>query len=202
MIAPQASQEGFCDVAVEEIMAFHDRVDAGTADGRDLHRDRLAGVAQRYDASPDLTAVVDRYREVLVAHSVPLPGAGELLRELKRRGIKLGMVTNAYDVQEQRLRVRHAFPGIAWDALVVAAECSQPKPDRAPFDEVLRRLDCAAANGIYVGDIPRYDVPGALAVGMRAVIVAEHPGVVAEAHALGAESVSRLDELLAVLCGE
>lgn len=117
-----------------------------------------------------------------------------MLDALAAAGCRLGVVTNAYDGKEARARIAHAFPGAHFDSIVVAAECSAPKPDPAPFLRARREVG-RTGPAVYVGDLPRYDVPGARAVGLDVVIVTSDATRHAEALRLGARVAPNLEAL-------
>lgn len=198
--APAVPPEVFLDVAVEEIVAFHARVDAGLENPLDLHRVRFGRLRHRFGmTSTPTSALVHRYLAELFARTVPVAGARAVLRRLRTDGTRIAIVSNAYDAGEQRGRISACFPEIDFDAIVIAAECAAPKPDRAPFDRLLALLDASAAEGLYVGDLPEYDVPGARAVGLRTVIVSGSVQARARAVAMGAQVCASLPGLIGVL---
>mgnify|MGYP001063685030 FL=1 len=90
------------------------------------------------------------------------------LLELAKRGIKLGVVSDAPRAQVwQRLcslGLQHVF-----DAVVTFDDTQVRKPDPAPFREVLRRLAVEPADSLMVGDWPERDVVGGKSLGMRTV---------------------------------
>ncbi len=100
-----------------------------------------------------------------------MAGADELLRQLRARSIPVAIVSNAYDADEQRARIKRAFPHIDFAAIVIGSECAAPKPYRAPFDRLVDLLGGQTEHGVYIGDIPAYDIPGAAAIGLDTLIV-------------------------------
>ncbi|MEL4357485.1 MULTISPECIES: hypothetical protein [unclassified Luteococcus] len=77
------------DGTLTEIMAFHRRVEQGSADPLAMHRERFGALIGRFGSSVSVLEVVDRYREALLSHTLPLPGAAELLTGLAARGVRL-----------------------------------------------------------------------------------------------------------------
>jgi FMN phosphatase YigB (HAD superfamily) len=55
---------------------------------------------------------------------------------------------------------------------VASAELGRAKPDPAAFASALELAGVPAAAALHAGDSPREDVEGALAAGLRAVLVA------------------------------
>ncbi|WP_119674668.1 HAD family hydrolase [Deinococcus sp. RM] len=93
---PDVPQAAFEDRAVDEIMAFHGRVEAGLADPLRQDAERLG----RTLAASGVTLTEEHlglYTRALVAATVPMPGAAELLRDLRGAGVRLALLSNAYD---------------------------------------------------------------------------------------------------------
>lgn len=103
-------------------------------------------------------------------HFEPYPETVEVLDALRARGHALAVVSN-WDVS---LHDVLAATGLAErvDAVVTSAELGAGKPDPRPFAAALAALDAPAAGALHAGDTPDEDVAGALAVGVRPVLVA------------------------------
>jgi putative hydrolase of the HAD superfamily len=90
-----------------------------------------------------------------------------VLDELRHAGLKIGLVSNsARDV--------HAFAshhGLAIDAGISSFHHGKTKPHASIFRAVLDLLEVAPAEAAMVGDTIDADVEGAVAIGMRAVLV-------------------------------
>jgi HAD superfamily hydrolase (TIGR01509 family) len=91
-----------------------------------------------------------------------------LLESLRGRGLKLGLVSNAFDPPDL-LHRDLAQLGIAErvDAAVFSSEIGRRKPDPAIFRHALERLGVAAERTLFVGDTLATDVAGADALGMH-----------------------------------
>src|SRR5829696_611264 len=92
------------------------------------------------------------------------------LRELRRRGIRLVVVSN-WDVS---LHERLAETGLAplVDGAVASAEAGCAKPDSAIFALGLALAGAAPEEAWHAGDSPEADVAGAMGAGIRPVLVA------------------------------
>jgi putative hydrolase of the HAD superfamily len=101
---------------------------------------------------------------------VAYPDAAPALRALRAAGLRLVVVSN-WDVS---LHDRLAETGLAplVDGAIASAELGHAKPDRAIFEHALSLAGAAAAEALHAGDSPDADVEGALAAGLRAVLVA------------------------------
>jgi phosphoglycolate phosphatase len=121
---------------------------------------------------PSLTAgLLDRYRETYLAPGgtpvLPFPGVEQALAELRRGGLKLGVVTNTLDrfmrMLLQRTGLAHLF-----DTVVSADTLPQRKPDPAPLLHACSALAVAPDRTLFVGD-SRNDAEAAQAAGMRMI---------------------------------
>ncbi|SCG58355.1 HAD-IA family hydrolase [Micromonospora halophytica] len=128
---------------------------------------------------------------------VPLPGAPELLGELRRRGVGLAVATG-----RSGARARHVLDLVGMlplvDHVVGSDEVRRPKP--AP-DIVLRALELLAvrpADALMVGDAPA-DLASAHAAGVVAVAALWGESDPRTLRAAGPDvTLARVDELLAL----
>ena len=93
-----------------------------------------------------------------------------LLESLRARGLRLAIVSNAFD-PGWLLRRDLEQLGLAErvDHAVFSSEVGKRKPDAAIFRGALDALGVDAGRALFVGDRLREDVEGAAAVGMRTV---------------------------------
>ena len=98
-------------------------------------------------------------------------GTHALLDGLRARGLRLGLVSNAYD-PGWLLRRDLERMGLAdrFDAAVFSSEVGKRKPHPAIFEHVLEALGVAPERALFVGDRRLEDVRGAKEVGMRTVL--------------------------------
>jgi len=90
-----------------------------------------------------------------------------VLEALRASGFKLGLLSNtARDLDEF---VTHH--GLTVDAVLTSRAHGKTKPHEAIFKRMLELLGVDAGEAVMVGDTLEDDVEGALAVGMRAVLV-------------------------------
>lgn len=174
--APHAPAAQFLEQAIAEIMAFHARVERGESDPLRMDLERLERTLSTYGVT--LTSQhLALYTAALEKATVPLPGARELLAALRARGLRLALLTNAYDGSAQRRRIRACFPDEPFEVIVVAGETDALKPDPRPFQVMLSALGADASAGVYMGDSPGHDVAGATAAGLRSILVHSHPSI-------------------------
>lgn len=100
-------------------------------------------------------------------------GGWELLEEVRRLGLKLGIVSN----WSPRLPGLLHSLGIAnrVDFVLCSAIERLEKPDPAIFLRALELAGCAPHEALHAGDHPEKDVAGAKGVGLHAVLV-DHAG--------------------------
>lgn len=117
----------------------------------------------------DLAERITRAARSLPREWVVDPDAPPLLAELRRAGYKLGIVSNWDPYLTDVLAgvgLLEAFDFVgASDAVGIA------KPDPAFFDLVLAELGVAPPAALHVGDSPSADVGGALAAGVRPLLL-------------------------------
>lgn len=90
-----------------------------------------------------------------------------VLDVLRAAGLRIGLLSNS----ARDLDVFVAHHGLAVDAVLTSGAHGKTKPHETIFRRMLELLDVAAAEAVMVGDTIEDDVEGALAVGMRAVLV-------------------------------
>ena len=104
--------------------------------------------------------------------TVAIPGAPEIVAGLKRRGYRIGVVSNAEGRVEQDLESA-GYRGLletVVDSHVVGVE----KPDPEIFHIALRRMETEPGSALYVGDLPAVDLEGARAAGIAPVLLDRH----------------------------
>jgi HAD superfamily hydrolase (TIGR01509 family) len=90
-----------------------------------------------------------------------------VLEQLREAGLKLGLVSNS--ARDVRDFARHH--ALAIDAGISSFHHGKTKPHGSIFKAVLDLLEVAPGDAAMVGDTFEDDIEGALAIGMRAVLV-------------------------------
>jgi len=115
-----------------------------------------------------LASGIVSYRRARESELVLYPHAQMTLLELVKRGIRLGVVSDAPRLQVWMrlcsLGLQHVF-----DAVVTFEDTGERKPAPAPFREVLKRLQVDPHEAMMIGDWAERDVVGARSLGMTTV---------------------------------
>ena len=151
-----------------------------------------AGVALTPAAQRAISRLEDYQRTTNLWESVPA-FVPPTLAELRRRGYKLVVVSNANGT------VRRAFQRIGLfelvDIIVDSAEEGLEKPDPRLFEAALKRAGATMSETLHVGDIYHVDVVGARAAGLTPVLVDE-ANLYAEADCHRLTSIAALPSFL------
>ena len=113
------------------------------------------------------------YYEAWDPHTLTDPDAPPLLRELRRRGIKVGVLSNTMwpRAAHERIFIRDEIFDLI-DGAVYSSEIPWVKPHPEAFRAAMAAVGVTdPGECVYVGDRPYDDVHGAKSVGMRAVLV-------------------------------
>jgi putative hydrolase of the HAD superfamily len=122
----------------------------------------MGGAGATYDCALEMTRAWQHAHHFELYDDV-LP----TLDELRRRGLKLGLLSNtSRDLEE--FVVHH---GLAVDAVLTSRVHGKTKPHETIFRALLAKLDVWPEDAAMVGDQLEDDVEGARAIGMRAVLV-------------------------------
>jgi putative hydrolase of the HAD superfamily len=117
------------------------------------------------DFSPALALRLERLRGLLV----PRPDAVSTLRELRRRGFRVGMISNASS-ELSGLWVESAFQP-HFDAVLFSADERMMKPDRRLYARMAELLGVRPAECLFVGDGAYRELQGAAGAGMTPILI-------------------------------
>lgn len=102
------------------------------------------------------------------AHAVAMPGAVELLSQLKAKGFQLAVVSNGGHAT--RLNILKGLGFETYFDLIVSSELAGvAKPNTQIFHYTREQLGLEAAQCLFIGDHPINDVYGAQQAGMQAL---------------------------------
>jgi putative hydrolase of the HAD superfamily len=142
---------------------------ASDAAGLDRLRDDCTHVLR--DALGGSPLAHDELRAALLAalRFRPYPEVPGVLRDLRAAGLVLVVVSN-WDVSLHEVLDTTGLRPLV-DGVLTSAEAGEAKPAGAMFRAALAQAGARPDEALHVGDSPEHDVAGALAIGMRAVLV-------------------------------
>lgn len=158
---------------------FYDLAEADWKNGRETmiapHLPRiLVKMFVQHDVPEDaldIDALVEAYGWDAVQGVEVFPEVPETLQTLLNAGIKIGIVTNAFQTMVMRDRELASFGILDYfkTCRFAAADVGYLKPHPVIFQKALACVGVDAANAVFVGDNLNADVVGAQRVGMKAV---------------------------------
>ena len=99
------------------------------------------------------------FKSLHIQLSTPYPGVPELLSNLDRRGIKIGVITNSFSgnakIILEKFELQHYFK-----AIVDCGSVRAYKPMPAPFERTLSLLNADSSETLFVGDEYYADMVG------------------------------------------
>lgn len=114
-----------------------------------------------------LAAGVVAYKRAKESKLIPYPGVRKALEALRRRGIKLGVVSDAPRIQAwTRLAAMNLHK--SFDFVIAFEETRRRKPSKMPFKLAIERLGLKPKEILFVGESLDRDVRGAKKAGMLA----------------------------------
>ncbi len=128
------------------------------------------------------------YHRLFPLHSALYPETPAVLRELRRRGYQIGIITNGNSLLQNR-KLDLTGLRLCTDLSIISGDEDVHKPHPELFRRAAARLGIAPENCVYIGDHPINDIQGATSAGMRAIYLNtreldEHPDGVPEIHKL------------------
>jgi putative hydrolase of the HAD superfamily len=145
-------------------------------------------------------SLLEAYFRAWEPHTYTDPDVAPLLRELRRRGLRIGVLSNTMWPRALHERVfdRDDVLGLI-DGAVYSSEIPWTKPHPEAFRAVMAAIGVTdPASCVFVGDRPYDDIYGAKSLGMRAVLV-PNSTVPAYAAAVPDAVITRLPDLLPLL---
>jgi HAD superfamily hydrolase (TIGR01549 family) len=139
--------------------------------------DELAAIRAylpEFRAAAFADGLLERWQRVRVETQTAYPHASEVLSGLRRRDVRLALVTNgASDLQRRKL----ALAGLDgyFDVVVASCDIGIGKPDPAIFVAALDALGVDPGDAVMVGNDRERDIEGAEAAGIRALWI-QHGG--------------------------
>ncbi len=119
-------------------------------------------VVKRCNMSMSIPDFIDAYTSV----NTPIETTIELIRKLKKK-YKLAMLSNTSEWDYERIIMKSEIFKL-FDAVTVSFKVKLMKPDRAIYDDVIKKLRVKPAECAYVDDLREY-VDGAVKAGANGI---------------------------------
>ena len=147
--------------AIKELFKLYDRYGL---EEKTIFQKFLRKVAKKIDYEILASGIV-AYRRVRAGFLEPYPHVSEVLFELKRRGIKLAILSDAPRLKAWirlvSMKINHLF-----DVVVTFEDTEEMKPSTIPFKVAFKKLKVKPSECLMVGDRPERDIKGAKKLGM------------------------------------
>lgn len=139
---------------------------------------------------------IDAYRKAQFAYMKPYPGVVSTLLELKKRNIKIGIVSDAPKLRAHIRLVELSLEDF-FDTIVAFEDTGVYKPSPEPYKRALNILRVKPEDSMMVGDMPERDIKGAKALGMKTVHAKY--GNVSKSKIKADFSINRIEDLITIL---
>lgn len=156
---------------------FHLLLMNGSMNQREVRVARMQQLFGSFDIELGQERAYERYTEFRAGYDSVcrlVPGALELLAELKQGNWQLACVTNNLVAEQlpklDRLGIHHFF-----DQIVISEEVGVSKPDRKIFDVTSDRLSVSLGDCLMIGDSLTSDIAGANSVGIPCIWLDRYP---------------------------
>lgn len=155
---------------LEALHRHYPALAAGDIDMPTFRRIRLAETLEPWGPlEEELLEAYVAEKARIADEMVAAPGAIDTVRALRRRGIRVGVLTNGPSAFQRR-KLETSGIGAEVDAVAVSGELGVAKPDERAFALALGLLGRTAAETAMVGDSVENDVLGAMRAGLAAVV--------------------------------
>ena len=101
-----------------------------------------------------------------------LPYLDEVMTELKKKGYKVGIITNTVTSREEHVRIalRKIDVEKYFDVIITSVDVGHEKPDERIFMTALRMLNVKPKDAVMVGNRVSADVVGGNRMGMKTIL--------------------------------
>ena len=137
-------------------------------EGRDVFQRFLKKVMGRVDYKI-LAHGINAYRKVRFDVLETYPEVVPTLKKLKKKGLKLGVVSDAPRVKAWTRLAAVGLDGL-FDFVLTFEDVKVKKPHKIPFEKALEKLKLEPGQILFVGDNPKKDILGANKIGMKTVL--------------------------------
>lgn len=167
LLPDEVDKDEFIDISVEKITEFHDLVKKGLENPKNMHKYRLSNSLKHFSIKWEDT-YLSIYKDKFVDLTFTYPHLEETLKFLHGK-VTLGILTNAYDSEEQRRRISKTGLASYFDDIVVCADIGVYKPEKEVFLHLVQIHNLEPGSCIYIGDSEEYDIKGAKSAGLYTI---------------------------------
>ena len=133
-----------------------------------------------------------------------LPYLDEVMTELKKKGYKLGVITNTVTSREEHVRtaLRKIEVEKYFDVIITSVDVEHEKPDERIFMTALRKLNVKPKDAVMVGNRVSADIVGGNRMGMKTILLKwnkRYPEKITSPEEQPTRTINSLKELLLVL---
>ena len=118
-----------------------------------------------------ITGAVNSFYDPFVEHIQIFQDVKEVLKKLKEKGLKLGLITNNFNIEFYLRLLRKFDLEKFFDSSVASGKLGIRKPHKQIFLHCLSELGVNKEDSIIVGDSPYHDIQGAKNAGIRCIWV-------------------------------
>jgi putative hydrolase of the HAD superfamily len=136
-----------------------------------IRKERLRMIFSHYGrelSENEIEDVMRTYSESYDSSISQVPGAGDILRKIRERGISVGVITNN-PPGGQRKKLKQCRIEDYIDLLVSSGEIGYSKPDPRIFRFSMEKLSATPEESVMIGDSWEYDIVGAINTGIKPV---------------------------------
>jgi len=129
-------------------------------------------ILEKLGVQGDLERLADRLTEEWWdnAELEVYPEVEDTLRRLRQMGLKIGIVSNGFQIDIHEILSRTGLEGM-FDLTVGVDDVKKPKPHPEIFIYALKKLEIKPHEALFVGDNPETDYKGAEAAGLKPLLI-------------------------------
>jgi len=142
-----------------------------------------------------LSAGIVAYRAAQLKYMKPYPAVKPTLKKLKRKGLKLAIVSDAPRLKAW-IRLNELSIANYFDVVVAFGDVKERKPSKLPFRKALRELKMKPSEVLMVGDNPKRDLIGAKRLGMKTCFAKYGYAFIGRPIKVADYEIKRVDELV------
>lgn len=188
-VPPPAFESAWSETYSQSVLGIIPGIEAkivitGRQMGREFTKDKVAAAADL------MTGYSSRCMQ-------PRPGAPEVLSQIKRKGLKIGLISDCTSDAPELWKKTVLAPLV--DVTVFSCLVGLRKPDPRIYRLAIRQMAVDPAECLYVGDGSSHELTGALEVGLQPVqlyIASEKDAFRVEAESWKGKVITSLSEVL------